>query len=238
MANRAWSLRRGGLAAAGRPADAPLGRVADDLRLVGQRDHVVQDHGHVAAQGLLDGHGPLRRDRQQPAVDVRAEDGLLLGDLADGREAEELEAAAIGQDRAVPAHEAVQAAQVADHLLARPQGQVIGVGQHHLGPGLAELLDFQSLDARLGGHGHEGGHFHRCRGASRTSPRRAAEPASQCSTRKEKGAVATAIDSPLPLGEDRGVTVSPLTRESADKALLPSSLGDDHCGATAHNSNS
>ena len=85
MANRAWSARRAAARQRAGPADAPLGRVADDLRPVGQLDHVVQDHGHVAAQGLLDGHGPLRRDRQQPAVDVRAEDGLLLGHFADSR---------------------------------------------------------------------------------------------------------------------------------------------------------
>ena len=71
-------------------------------------------------------------------------------------QAEELKAAAVGEDGPVPAHEGVQAAQVADHGFARPQGEVIGVGQHHLRPGLAELLDFQPLDASLGGHGHKG----------------------------------------------------------------------------------
>ena len=87
-------------------------------------------------------------------------------------QAEELEAAAVGQDRPVPAHEAVQAAQVADHLLAGPQGQVIGVGQHHLGPGLAELVDFQPFDAGLGGHGHEGGQIDRAVGRRERAPPR------------------------------------------------------------------
>ena len=66
---------------------------------------------------------------------------LLLGDLRPLGEAEELEAAAVGEDRAVPAHEAVQAAERRDDLFARPQGQVIGVGQHHLRAGGAELVD-------------------------------------------------------------------------------------------------
>ena len=46
-------------------------------------------------------------------------------------------------------------------LFAGPQGQMIGVAQDHFGAGAAELLDFQTLDAALGGDGHEGGQFHR-----------------------------------------------------------------------------
>ena len=88
-----------------------------------------------------------------------------LVDFRHVRQAEDLETAAIGQDRAVPAHEGVQPAQFRHDLFARPQGQVIGVGQHHLCPGAAELLDLQSLDARQGAHGHEGGHLHRRRAA-------------------------------------------------------------------------
>ena len=80
-----------------------------------------------------------------------------LGDLDAMGEAEELEAAAVGQDRAVPAHEAVQAAQRRDHLFAGPQGQVIGVAQDHLGPGGAELLDLQPLDAALRATGMKAG---------------------------------------------------------------------------------
>ena len=81
MANRAWSSRRAACRGTAGPADGPLGGVADDLGLVGQRDDVVEHHGDVAAQGLLDLDGPLGRKLDQPAVDVRAEDGLLLGDL-------------------------------------------------------------------------------------------------------------------------------------------------------------
>ena len=62
-------------------------------------------------------------------------------------QAEELKAAAVGQDRAVPAHEAVQPAERGDDLFAGPQREMIGVAQHHLRAGGAELLDLQPLDA-------------------------------------------------------------------------------------------
>ena len=134
MPNRAWSRPPGRRPRAVGPADRALGGVANHLGRVGQRHHVIQHHGHVAAQRLLDGDGPLRRNLQQPAVDVRAEHGLLVGHPGDPRQAEELKTAAIGEDRAVPAHETVQPAQGRHHLVARPQGQVIGVGQDHLAP--------------------------------------------------------------------------------------------------------
>ena len=77
------------------------------------------------------------------------------------RQAEDLKAAAIGEDRAVPAHEGVQTAQLGHDLFARPQREVIGVGQHHLGAGAAELLDLQSLDRGQRADRHEGRHLHR-----------------------------------------------------------------------------
>ena len=122
---------------------------------------MIEHHRHVAAQGLLDGHGPLGRKGHQAAVDVRAEDGLLLGHFDQMREAIKLEPAAVGQYRAVPTHETVQSAQRGDHFFARPQRKMVGVAQNHLRPGRAELLDLQSLDARLGSHRHERGHLHR-----------------------------------------------------------------------------
>ena len=53
-------------------------------------------------------------------------------DLAHVGEAEDLEAAAVGEDGAVPVHEAVQAAQLGDELVAGPQGEVVGVAEDDL----------------------------------------------------------------------------------------------------------
>ena len=102
------------------------------------------------------------------AVDVRAKDGRLLGDFRVLGQAEELKAAAVGEDRAVPAHEAVQAAQIADHVFARPQRQMIGVAQDHLRTGRAHLVDRQGFDGCLRAHRHERRQLDRGRAACGT----------------------------------------------------------------------
>ena len=52
--------------------------------------------------------------------------------LRSAPEAEHLEAARIGEDRSVPAHEAVQPAVRGDHVESRPQPQVERVAEHDL----------------------------------------------------------------------------------------------------------
>ena len=76
-------------------------------------------------------------------------------------EAEDLEAAAVGEDRAVPAHERVQPAERRDRFLARPQRQVVRVGQDHLRAGLAQAAGVDALDGALRADRHEGRHFDR-----------------------------------------------------------------------------
>ena len=70
-------------------------------------------------------------------------------------EAEHLEAAAVGQDRARPADEAVQAAAPRDQLVARPQQQVIGVGEDDLGARILEVAMPNRLDRALRADRHE-----------------------------------------------------------------------------------
>ena len=60
---------------------------------------------------------------------MRLEDDAVVGDLAQPAQAEDLEAAGIGEDGARPGHEAVQPAHAADQLVAGPQIEMIGVGQ-------------------------------------------------------------------------------------------------------------
>ena len=109
----------------------------------------------------------------------------FLGHLDEMGEAEQLESAAVGQDRAVPAHEAVQPAQRGDRLFAGPQREMIGVAQDHLRPGGAELFDLQALDAGLGADRHEGRHLHVAVRRREDRPA-SSERASVCSRRKEK----------------------------------------------------
>jgi hypothetical protein len=118
---------------------------------------LVQAHCDVRAEVLLDAHGAFGAQFQQAAVDVRTEDGGAVVDLEVGGEAEDLVTAAVGEDGPVPAHEAVQAAQLGDQLVARAQGEVVGVAEDDLHAGFFELLRGEALDGRLGADRHEHG---------------------------------------------------------------------------------
>ena len=62
----------------------------------------------------------------------------LFRDLPQGAEAEDLEAAAVGEDGTVPVHEPVQSPVLPDQIVARPQVEMVGVAQDDLRAGLLE----------------------------------------------------------------------------------------------------
>ena len=88
---------------------------------------------------------------------MRPEGGALLAQLAQVAKAEDLEAAAVGQDGSIPAHERMQAAELLDQLRARPQHQVIGVGEDDLRACLAQFFRRDAFDGGLRADGHEDG---------------------------------------------------------------------------------
>ena len=59
---------------------------------------LVEHHEDVAAVGELRVHGGFGSEGVEVAVEVRLEDHALVGDLAQAAEAEDLEAAGIGED--------------------------------------------------------------------------------------------------------------------------------------------
>ena len=91
------------------------------------------------------------------AIEVRFEGRALLAQLAQVSQAEDLEAAAIGQDRPVPVHEGVQPAELLDQFRAGPQQQVIGIAEDDLCSRLAQLFWRNALDGGLRADGHEDG---------------------------------------------------------------------------------
>ena len=93
---------------------------------------LVEHHQDVAAEGQLHVDGGFGRERVQVAVQMRLEDDALLGDFPQAAQAEDLEAAGIGEDGAGPRHEAVQPAQLADQFVPGPQKEMIGIGQQNL----------------------------------------------------------------------------------------------------------
>ena len=96
----------------------------------------------------------------------------VLGQLPQRRQAEHLVAAGIGQDRVVPVHEGVQAAQVPDQLMARPQKQVIGITQDDGRTAFFEHLGGHALDSTLGAHRHENRGLHLPMGGAQHTPAR------------------------------------------------------------------
>ena len=70
-------------------------------------------------------------------------------------ERDDLEAARIGQDRPVPAHERVEAAEPGDPLVARAQVEVVGVRQDDRGTDPAQVVRGERLDRRVRPDRHE-----------------------------------------------------------------------------------
>jgi len=79
----------------------------------------------------------------------------FVGDGPELRQREDLEAAAVGQDRLIPVHELMETAGSADDLAAWAEVQVVGVAKQDLRARLSDLLRGEPLDRGLGAHWHE-----------------------------------------------------------------------------------
>jgi hypothetical protein len=137
------------------PPGSHLQRFVDDLRRRGQCRTFVEDHGDVRPEVGLYFDGSLWRQHVRAAIQVRAEFDPPLIYLAPVRQAEDLIAAAIGEDWLVPTDELVQAASTGNQLIAGPEHQVIGIAQNDLRINFLEMLRGQGLDDALGSHRHE-----------------------------------------------------------------------------------
>ncbi len=124
MPKRSWpgGARRHGAAA--RPARGARHRRGHDLARRVRRRALVERHRDVAAEQRLDLHRALGREPLLGAVEVRAKGHAVLVDRAPLAQAEDLEAARVGEDRARPGHEAVQAAELVRR--ARRRGAATG----------------------------------------------------------------------------------------------------------------
>ena len=137
------------------PAVRAVHRLADGAPLCGGRQAHVEDHHHVGADGGLHLDRALGGEDVRPAVHVAAEARPLLVDRPVVREREDLEAAGVGEDGAVPAHEAVDPAHAPERLRARPEHEVVGVREDDLGAEGADVVGREAGDARARPDGHE-----------------------------------------------------------------------------------
>ena len=119
------------------------------------RGALVEDHYHVRAQVTLNLHRLFRAHEHLGTIDRRSEGHALFLDLAHGAQAEYLETTGVGEDRAFPLHEIVQAVVLLDHLGARTQPQVEGVAEDNLGAGGDDIARQHALDGAVGADRHE-----------------------------------------------------------------------------------
>src|SRR5207248_5803542 len=96
-------------AAALRPVHGAADRFITNSRFALGGGTLIQAHGNVRTEVFLNANRLFGTELQQVAVDVRPEHGGFVGDLEVGGETIDLVAAAVGKDRPVPVHEAVQA---------------------------------------------------------------------------------------------------------------------------------
>ena len=137
-----------------RSADGVLELLARDAR--GRAD--VQAHRDVGAEVGLDPRDGLGREAGGRAVVDGAErDALVVRFENRVAQREDLVAAGVGQDRAVPPHEAVQPAGLGDQFVSGAEVQVVGVAEQDRGPRRAHLVRVERLDGRLRPDWHERG---------------------------------------------------------------------------------
>ena len=117
----------------------------------------VEGHHDVGAEGQLDVDGALRGEQVPRAVHVGLEGHAILGNARQIAQAEDLEAAAVGEDGQAPAHEVVQPAETADEFVAGPQVEVIGVAEDDRGAAVEQVAGTQGLYGCLRAHRHEHG---------------------------------------------------------------------------------
>ena len=95
----------------------------------------------------------------------------LFLDLAQAGQGEHLESAGVGQDRAVPGHELMQASHFAHNLVRRTEMQMVCIGQFHLAANIFQVFCTQcALDGALGANIHKDGGLYGTVGAGKLTP--------------------------------------------------------------------
>ena len=109
----------------------------------------VEHHRDVRSELRLNVDGRFRRQQMLAAIEMRSKRHTFLVHLPPRGQAEHLIAAAVGQDRLLPADELMEAAETADALGAGPQIEMIGVGENDLRAQVVEIAMRHRLDGAL-----------------------------------------------------------------------------------------
>src|SRR5688572_22496856 len=132
----------------------------------------VEHHRDIRSELRLDIYRGLRCQQMLAAVEMRAERRTLFVHLATRRETEDLIAAAVGEDGLVPSDEGVETTERADAFGARPQIEMIGIGEDDLCAEIVEIAMCYGFHGALSADSHERGRVHDAvRRRQHTTPR-------------------------------------------------------------------
>ena len=121
-------------------------------------DALVELHADVGAELLRDGHVVFGAPEHVAAVVVGGDEThALVRELHGVGVAEDLEPTRIGEDGAVPVHEAVETAHLVDEVRAGAHGQVVGVREDDLRAQVLDRLPRHALHRGARAHRHEDG---------------------------------------------------------------------------------
>ena len=115
-----------------KPTQAPFAGVPRRGVLALSGDDMIELHDDVRPQIRLDPHHGFGGEVSRRPVDVRLERDPVLGDVVQRRQREHLEAARIGEDRGVPAHEPVQSSHLAHEFVGGAEMQMVRIGEDDL----------------------------------------------------------------------------------------------------------
>ena len=142
----------------------------------GRSDALIERHHDVAADRLLRFDADLRAEQDRPPVEVALKDRALLAHRARMRQRENLKSAGVGEHRALPTHESMDAARAAKHFGSRPQQEMVSISEQDLRARILERLWELRLHRGLRADRHEERRLHRIvqsakRGRARTRAR-------------------------------------------------------------------
>ena len=115
----------------------------------------VECHDDIRAEIFLNGNGLLRREAMRRTVNVTLEGHAVIVYFTRLRQRENLESTRVGEHGAMPLHELVQAAHVADKFIPGAQIKMIGVAQDERCVDVLEVFGREGLDRRLRAHRRE-----------------------------------------------------------------------------------
>ena len=143
-----------------RPTICNLQRRARRRFVGGRSDAMIQRHHDVAPDRLLRFDAHLRAEQNRFSIQITLERRAFLAHRARMLERENLVAAGVGQDRALPAHKLVDATQAPENLHARPQEQMISIREQNLRTGFLQRARELRFHRRLRSHRHEERRLH------------------------------------------------------------------------------